>query len=120
MISADIAVKHYACPHCGAPAGERCRVASGVTCGRLATVERADRPIPRDISTLAGLYADVAAAGVTVSDVLEHRAWPHASRMQGVRRGWQEGFSSGMRNALDLIAEHGPDEAAEILRRRFS
>lgn len=37
-------------------------------------VERADRPIPRDISTLAGLYADVAAAGVTVSDVLEHRA----------------------------------------------
>ncbi len=28
----------------------------------------------RDISTLAGLYADVAAAGVTVSDVLEHRA----------------------------------------------
>lgn len=38
-------------------------------------VERADRPIPRDISTLAGLYADVAAAGVTVSDVLEHRAF---------------------------------------------
>ena len=35
---------------------------------------RADLPIPRDISTLAGLYADVAAAGVTVSDVLEHRA----------------------------------------------
>lgn len=30
--------------------------------------------VPRDISTLAGLYADVAAAGVTVSDVLEHRA----------------------------------------------
>lgn len=80
MSSDDIAVKHYACPRCGAPAGERCRVASGVTFGRP----------------------------------------PHASRMQGVWRGWQEGFSSGMRNALDLIAEHGPDEATEILRRRFS
>ena len=37
-------------------------------------VEPAERPIPKDISTLAGLYADVAAAGVTVADVLEHRA----------------------------------------------
>lgn len=37
-------------------------------------VEGADRPIPKDISTLAGLFADVAATGVTVADVLEHRA----------------------------------------------
>lgn len=36
MSTADIAVEHYPCPYCGAPAGERCRVASGVTKGRLA------------------------------------------------------------------------------------
>ncbi|MBK8757062.1 MAG: hypothetical protein IPM08_08015 [Actinomycetales bacterium] len=36
-------------------------------------VERAERPLPMDIAALAGLYADVAAAGVTVADILEHR-----------------------------------------------
>ena len=36
-------------------------------------VEQAARPLPMDIAALAGLYADVAAAGVSVSDVLEHR-----------------------------------------------
>jgi hypothetical protein len=28
--------------------------------------------------------------------------------------------AAGTWDALDLIAEHGPDEATEILRRRFS
>ena len=36
-------------------------------------VERVERPLPMDIAALAGLYADVAAAGVTVADILEHR-----------------------------------------------
>ena len=81
MSTRDIAVEHYACPYCGAPSGERCRVAKGSTEGRLVPWSHASRCRGVDMGRNEG-YEQGHRQGMRVAlDLIERRGPDRAAEL---------------------------------------